>query len=186
MSGSMLDTTTSTSDSPNPYFQVGFSDSPVRLADVLPSVSTLLAPKKRATFVNNVKYCLRCQGRKTKFTATSGTPVCRQGFCPFLAVVTTGVWGGNFVRALNWEISLWQVIGEKDGIILEGEKGDFLRVHRGFWFYTIGQRQGCVLQEAHGMLLKKIGSPPCNFKQLRYKEEMEKKCKTTECKSNLT
>ncbi|KAL4381762.1 hypothetical protein AHAS_Ahas04G0165900 [Arachis hypogaea] len=36
-------------------------------------------------------------------------------------------------------------IGEREGIILEAETGDFLGKHRGFWFYTIGQRQGLRL-----------------------------------------
>ncbi|KAF3545262.1 hypothetical protein DY000_02010343 [Brassica cretica] len=35
--------------------------------------------------------------------------------------------------------------GDKEGIILEAETGDFLGNHRGFWFYTIGQRQGLHL-----------------------------------------
>ncbi|KAF5187377.1 tRNA-specific 2-thiouridylase MnmA [Thalictrum thalictroides] len=36
-------------------------------------------------------------------------------------------------------------IGEMEGILLEAESGDFLGKHRGFWFYTIGQRQGLRL-----------------------------------------
>ncbi|KAK8550666.1 hypothetical protein V6N12_039362 [Hibiscus sabdariffa] len=36
-------------------------------------------------------------------------------------------------------------IGEMEGIMLEAETGDFLGKHRGFWFYTIGQRQGLRL-----------------------------------------
>jgi tRNA-specific 2-thiouridylase len=36
-------------------------------------------------------------------------------------------------------------IGEKEGVILEAESGDFLGVHRSFWFYTVGQRQGIGL-----------------------------------------
>ncbi|KZV34001.1 mitochondrial tRNA-specific 2-thiouridylase 1-like [Dorcoceras hygrometricum] len=36
-------------------------------------------------------------------------------------------------------------IGEEEGVILEAETGDFLGRHRGFWFYTIGQRQGLRL-----------------------------------------
>ncbi|XP_068637640.1 uncharacterized protein [Aristolochia californica] len=36
-------------------------------------------------------------------------------------------------------------IGEREGILLEAETGDFLGKHRGFWFYTIGQRQGLGL-----------------------------------------
>lgn len=36
-------------------------------------------------------------------------------------------------------------IGEMEGVMLEAESGDFLGKHRGFWFYTIGQRQGLRL-----------------------------------------
>ncbi|KAA0041410.1 tRNA-specific 2-thiouridylase MnmA [Cucumis melo var. makuwa] len=36
-------------------------------------------------------------------------------------------------------------IGEDEGVILEAESGDFLGKHRGFWFYTMGQRQGLRL-----------------------------------------
>ncbi|KAJ8422992.1 hypothetical protein Cgig2_006414 [Carnegiea gigantea] len=36
-------------------------------------------------------------------------------------------------------------IGEMEGVILEAETGDFLGKHHGFWFYTIGQRQGLRL-----------------------------------------
>ncbi|CAM0871544.1 unnamed protein product [Alopecurus aequalis] len=36
-------------------------------------------------------------------------------------------------------------IGEMEGILLEAETGDYLGTHRGFWFYTIGQRQGLRL-----------------------------------------
>ncbi|KAL5981985.1 hypothetical protein ACLOJK_016052 [Asimina triloba] len=36
-------------------------------------------------------------------------------------------------------------IGETEGVLLEAETGDFLGKHRGFWFYTIGQRQGLRL-----------------------------------------
>lgn len=32
-----------------------------------------------------------------------------------------------------------------EGVILEAETGDFLGKHWGFWFYTIGQRQGLRL-----------------------------------------
>ncbi|KAL9253969.1 tRNA-specific 2-thiouridylase MnmA-like protein [Drosera capensis] len=36
-------------------------------------------------------------------------------------------------------------IGEREGVILEAESGNYLGKHRGFWFYTIGQRQGLRL-----------------------------------------
>jgi tRNA U34 2-thiouridine synthase MnmA/TrmU len=32
-----------------------------------------------------------------------------------------------------------------EGVILEAESGDYLGKHRGFWFYTIDQRQGLRL-----------------------------------------
>ncbi|XP_050223632.1 uncharacterized protein LOC126673505 [Mercurialis annua] len=36
-------------------------------------------------------------------------------------------------------------IGEMEGVILDADTGDFLGNHRGFWFYTTGQRQGLRL-----------------------------------------
>ncbi|XP_028553287.1 uncharacterized protein LOC110104299 [Dendrobium catenatum] len=36
-------------------------------------------------------------------------------------------------------------IGEMEGLLLEAETGDYLGNHRGFWFYTIGQRHGLRL-----------------------------------------
>jgi hypothetical protein len=51
-------------------------------------------------------------------------------------------------------ISLWQVkynefiaeeVGVREGRLLEAETGEVLGLHRGFWFYTIGQRQGLGL-----------------------------------------
>ncbi|KAI3721983.1 hypothetical protein L2E82_33004 [Cichorium intybus] len=50
-----------------------------------------------------------------------------------------------FLGKIKFSEFVGKHIGEKEGIILEGETGDFLGVHRGFWFYTIGQRQGLGL-----------------------------------------
>lgn len=36
-------------------------------------------------------------------------------------------------------------LGEREGRILEAETGTYLGSHKGFWFYTIGQRQGLRL-----------------------------------------
>ncbi|GAB2277014.1 hypothetical protein Dimus_011722 [Dionaea muscipula] len=47
-------------------------------------------------------------------------------------------------------------IGEREGIILEAETGDFLGKHRGFWFYTIGQRQGLRLPGGPWYLLPNV------------------------------
>lgn len=69
------------------------------------------------------------------------------------------------VRLLEWKLLWWvfltslpkvgaQVkfsefiarhLGEREGCLLEAETGELLGTHKGFWFYTIGQRQGIGL-----------------------------------------
>ncbi|GJP64900.1 hypothetical protein CLOP_g21839 [Closterium sp. NIES-67] len=36
-------------------------------------------------------------------------------------------------------------VGEQEGLLVEAESGEALGTHRGFWFFTIGQRQGIKL-----------------------------------------
>ncbi|KAK7257848.1 hypothetical protein RIF29_32115 [Crotalaria pallida] len=50
-----------------------------------------------------------------------------------------------FLGKIRFSDFVAQHIGEKEGIMLEAETGDFLGIQRGFWFYTIGQRQGLRL-----------------------------------------
>ncbi|CDY29626.1 BnaA05g15440D [Brassica napus] len=50
-----------------------------------------------------------------------------------------------FLGKIKFSDFVGRHIGEMEGIILEAETGDFLGNHRGFWFYTIGQRQGLRL-----------------------------------------
>ncbi|CAN1856714.1 tRNA-specific 2-thiouridylase MnmA [Linum perenne] len=50
-----------------------------------------------------------------------------------------------FLGKIKFSEFVARQIGEREGIILEAETGDFLGMHRGFWFYTIGQRQGLRL-----------------------------------------
>nr|KAJ0221050.1 hypothetical protein LSAT_V11C200086830 [Lactuca sativa] len=50
-----------------------------------------------------------------------------------------------FLGKIKFSEFVGRHIGEKEGILLEAETGDFLGSHRGFWFYTIGQRQGLGL-----------------------------------------
>lgn len=50
-----------------------------------------------------------------------------------------------FLGKIKFSEFVGRHIGEKEGVILEAETGDFLGKHRGFWFYTIGQRQGLRL-----------------------------------------
>ncbi|KAL3696644.1 hypothetical protein R1sor_010720 [Riccia sorocarpa] len=46
-------------------------------------------------------------------------------------------------------------LGEKEGFMLEAETGEILGVHRGFWFYTIGQRQGLRLSNGPWFVVAK-------------------------------
>lgn len=50
-----------------------------------------------------------------------------------------------FLGKIKFSEFVGRHIGESEGVILEAETGDFLGIHRGFWFYTIGQRQGLRL-----------------------------------------
>ncbi|XP_065866934.1 uncharacterized protein [Euphorbia lathyris] len=50
-----------------------------------------------------------------------------------------------FLGKIKFSEFVGRHIGEMEGVILEAESGDFLGMHRGFWFYTIGQRQGLRL-----------------------------------------
>ncbi|XP_062029588.1 uncharacterized protein LOC133745518 [Rosa rugosa] len=50
-----------------------------------------------------------------------------------------------FLGKIRFSDFIGRHIGEKEGVILEAETGDLLGKHQGFWFYTIGQRQGLRL-----------------------------------------
>ncbi|XP_031489095.1 uncharacterized protein LOC116256757 isoform X1 [Nymphaea colorata] len=50
-----------------------------------------------------------------------------------------------FLGKLKFSDFVAKHIGEMEGVILEAETGDFLGNHRGYWFYTVGQRQGLRL-----------------------------------------
>ncbi|CAK9146704.1 unnamed protein product [Ilex paraguariensis] len=50
-----------------------------------------------------------------------------------------------FLGKIKFSEFIAKHIGETEGVILQAETGDFLGKHRGFWFYTIGQRQGLRL-----------------------------------------
>ncbi|KNA16767.1 hypothetical protein SOVF_086320 [Spinacia oleracea] len=50
-----------------------------------------------------------------------------------------------FLGKIKFSDFVTRHIGEMEGVMLEAETGDFLGQHRGFWFYTIGQRQGLRL-----------------------------------------
>ena len=50
-----------------------------------------------------------------------------------------------FLGKIKYSDFIKHYLGEKDGEIREKETGAVLGKHRGFWFYTIGQRQGLGL-----------------------------------------
>ncbi|CAN6454114.1 unnamed protein product [Victoria cruziana] len=50
-----------------------------------------------------------------------------------------------FLGKLKFSEFVAKHIGEMEGVLLEAETGDFLGKHRGYWFYTVGQRQGLRL-----------------------------------------
>ena len=50
-----------------------------------------------------------------------------------------------FLGKLKFEQFLEHYLGTWAGPIMEAESGRFLGTHRGFWFYTIGQRKGLAL-----------------------------------------
>ncbi|ERN11789.1 hypothetical protein AMTR_s00022p00251260 [Amborella trichopoda] len=50
-----------------------------------------------------------------------------------------------FLGKLKFSDFVTRHIGEMEGVLLEAETGDFLGKHQGYWFYTIGQRQGLRL-----------------------------------------
>lgn len=53
-----------------------------------------------------------------------------------------------FLGKVKFSDFICRHLGEREGWILEAETGNYLGSHKGFWFYTIGQRQG--LRLSHG------------------------------------
>ncbi|HEX2978112.1 MAG TPA: tRNA 2-thiouridine(34) synthase MnmA [Candidatus Babeliales bacterium] len=50
-----------------------------------------------------------------------------------------------FLGTLDFAAFLRHHLGEKEGTLVELETGKIVGTHKGFWFYTIGQRQGLGL-----------------------------------------
>lgn len=46
-------------------------------------------------------------------------------------------------------------LGEREGRLLEAETGELLGLHKGFWFYTMGQRQGLGLSNGPWFVVAK-------------------------------
>jgi len=52
-----------------------------------------------------------------------------------------------FLGKINYSDFLERYLGVKSGDIVEAESGKILGKHRGFWFYTIGQRHGLGMSQ---------------------------------------
>jgi len=60
-----------------------------------------------------------------------------------------------FLGKINYRDFLKRYLGEKRGKIIEYETGKILGEHKGFWFHTIGQRQGLGLSLGPWYVVKK-------------------------------
>jgi len=60
-----------------------------------------------------------------------------------------------FLGKINYRDFLKRFLGEKPGKIVELETGKILGEHLGFWFYTIGQRQGLGLGQGPWFVINK-------------------------------
>jgi tRNA U34 2-thiouridine synthase MnmA/TrmU len=52
-------------------------------------------------------------------------------------------------------------LGEREGRLIEAETGELLGLHKGFWFYTIGQRHGLYLSNGPWYELLALSSKAC-------------------------
>ena len=60
-----------------------------------------------------------------------------------------------FLGKINYNDFVRRFLGEKEGAIVELETGRKIGTHRGYWFYTIGQRKGLGLSGGPWFVIKK-------------------------------
>ena len=60
-----------------------------------------------------------------------------------------------FLGKINYRDFLKRFLGEKEGSIIELETGKVLGKHKGFWYHTIGQRQGLGLSQGPWFVIDK-------------------------------
>jgi tRNA-specific 2-thiouridylase len=60
-----------------------------------------------------------------------------------------------FLGKIDYSDFLARHLGEKEGPVIEIETGKKIGVHRGYWFYTIGQRKGLGLSGGPWFVVKK-------------------------------
>ena len=60
-----------------------------------------------------------------------------------------------FLGKINYREFIKRYLGEKEGQIIDLDTGKNLGTHRGYWFYTIGQRKGLGLSQGPWFVIKK-------------------------------
>ncbi len=60
-----------------------------------------------------------------------------------------------FLGKINYSEFIRRYVGEKEGDIIEWETGKRLGKHKGFWFFTIGQRKGLGLSQGPWLVVRK-------------------------------
>lgn len=60
-----------------------------------------------------------------------------------------------FLGKINYNDFVRRFLGEKEGAVIELETGKRIGSHRGYWFYTIGQRKGLGLSGGPWFVIKK-------------------------------
>ncbi len=75
-----------------------------------------------------------------------------------------------FLGKLDFAAFLRHHLGEQEGPLIEVETGNTVGVHRGFWFFTIGQRQGLGLAGGPWYVVNKDPARNCVYISRHYYE----------------
>lgn len=76
-----------------------------------------------------------------------------------------------FLGKLKFQEFIRHYLGDKTGDLIEFETGEKLGVHKGFWYHTIGQRQGSGLANGPWYVVSKDPSTNSVFVSRRYYED---------------
>ena len=60
-----------------------------------------------------------------------------------------------FLGKINYHDFIKKYLGEQPGTIIDKDSGDIIGEHKGFWFHTIGQRQGLGLSNGPWFVIEK-------------------------------
>ena len=63
-----------------------------------------------------------------------------------------------FLGKISFSELARKYLGEKEGLVVEQETGNIIGKHKGYWFYTIGQRKGLGFGGGRGTLCARISN----------------------------